>query len=131
MLTDVREAAPERNGLSCEFEHLGSDITGIAAHIAARVATTARPGEVLVTSTVKELLVGSDVKFSDRGILKLKGVPEEWHLYRAESPGTASLSSWLPERVGLGRLLDGARLAFARHWQETTHETVTIHACGN
>jgi adenylate cyclase len=128
VLTDVREAAPERNGLSCEFEHLGSDITGIAAHIAARVATTARPGEVLVTSTVKELLVGSDVKFSDRGILKLKGVPEEWHLYRAESPGTVSLSSWLPERVGLGRLLNGARLAFARHWQGAVLSLVGLTA---
>jgi adenylate cyclase len=111
-----------------EFEYLGSDIAGIAVHIAARVATTARPGEVLVTSTVKELLLGSEVKFSDRGIHKLKGVPEEWHLYRAESPGTASLSSWLPERVGLGHLLDGAHFAFARHWQGAVLSLVGLTA---
>jgi class 3 adenylate cyclase len=67
-----------------EFEYVVYDIAGLAVHIAARVATAANPGELLITSTVRELLLGSDIKLSDRGIHKLKGVPEEWHLYRAE-----------------------------------------------
>jgi pimeloyl-ACP methyl ester carboxylesterase len=55
----------------------------IAAHLGARVAGAAAPGEVLVTSTVKDLVVGSGLRFDDLGLRTLKGMPEEWRLFRA------------------------------------------------
>jgi class 3 adenylate cyclase len=55
-------------------------IGGIAVHIGARVAAAAAPGEVLVTSTVADLVAGSGVEFGERGARELKGVPGEWHL---------------------------------------------------
>jgi class 3 adenylate cyclase len=71
-----------RAGLhSGECEVRGSDLGGLAVHIAARVATAAQPGEVLVSSTVKDLVAGSGIGFSDRGVHPLKGVPDEWRLY--------------------------------------------------
>lgn len=54
---------------------------GIAVHIAARVAALARPREVLVSRTVRDLLFGSNVSFRDRGPHALKGVPGEWELF--------------------------------------------------
>ncbi len=64
-----------------EVERLGSGIAGIAVHTGARVAAVAGPGEVLVSSTVKELVAGSGLEFEDRGPHDLKGVPGEWRLY--------------------------------------------------
>ena len=58
-----------------------NDIGGIAVHIAARVAATAEPDEVLVSSTVRDLVAGSGLRFASRGMHALKGVPEEWHLF--------------------------------------------------
>ena len=58
-----------------------SKIGGIAVHIGARVAGQAAPGEVLVSSTVKDLVAGSGIAFEDRGAHMLKGVPGEWRLY--------------------------------------------------
>jgi len=58
----------------------GEDLAGVAVHIGARVARLASPGEVLVTSTVRDLVAGSDIEFTDRGAHSLKGVPGEWHL---------------------------------------------------
>lgn len=66
-----------------EVEVRDLDLAGLALHIAARVAALAGPGEVFVSSTVKDLLVGSGIEFDDRGIHELKGVPDEWHLYAA------------------------------------------------
>jgi class 3 adenylate cyclase len=63
----------------CQVE--GSKVEGIAVHIGSRVAGTAKPGEVLVSSTVKDLVVGSGIAFEDRGMHALKGVPGEWHLF--------------------------------------------------
>jgi class 3 adenylate cyclase/DNA-binding SARP family transcriptional activator len=79
----VREAGLEiRAGLhSGECELLGADLGGIAVHIGARVGATARPGEVLVSSTVKDLVAGSPIAFEDRGEHALKGIPGEWRLY--------------------------------------------------
>jgi class 3 adenylate cyclase len=57
------------------------DVTGIAVHIASRVMRAAAPGEVLTSSTVKELVVGSGLRFSDRGAHALRGVDGEWHPY--------------------------------------------------
>ncbi len=64
-----------------ECELLGDDIGGVAVHIGARVEARAMPGEVLVSSTVKDLVVGSGLQFEDRGTHTLKGIPDEWHLF--------------------------------------------------
>jgi pimeloyl-ACP methyl ester carboxylesterase len=82
----TRESPPigveVRTGLHtglCEI--LGEDVGGIAVHIAARVVAEADPGEVLVSSTVKDLVAGSGIAFADRGLHALKGVPDEWRLF--------------------------------------------------
>jgi class 3 adenylate cyclase len=64
-----------------ELELAGSDVRGIAVHTGARVAGLAGPGEVLTSSTVKDLVAGSGLQFEDRGSHELKGVPGEWRLY--------------------------------------------------
>jgi class 3 adenylate cyclase len=75
-----------RGGLHTgEVELVGDDVRGIAVHIGARTATLAGPGEVLVTSTVKDLVAGSGIEFDDRGVRPLKGVPGEWRLFRVTS----------------------------------------------
>jgi class 3 adenylate cyclase len=61
----------------------GDDVGGIAVHIAARIGALAGPGEVLVSSTVKDLVAGSGLEFEDRGTQPLKGVPDEWRLFAA------------------------------------------------
>jgi class 3 adenylate cyclase len=66
-----------------ECEIMGKDVGGIAVHIGARIAALAAPGEVLVSSTVKDLVAGSGLSFRDHGTKFLKGVPGEWHLYSA------------------------------------------------
>ena len=67
-----------------ECEMMGEDVGGIAVHIGARVASLAGAGEVLVSSTVKDLVAGSGLRFSDRGNQTLKGVPGEWHVYAVD-----------------------------------------------
>jgi len=67
-----------------ECEVMGDDIGGIAVHIAARVSAAAGAGEVLVSRTVKDLVAGSGIEFADRGVHTLKGVPDEWRLFRVE-----------------------------------------------
>jgi class 3 adenylate cyclase len=59
-------------------------VGGIAVHIGARVAKEARPSEVLVSSTVKDLVAGSGLQFNERGAAELKGVPGEWRLFSIE-----------------------------------------------
>lgn len=58
------------------------DIAGMAVHIGARVAALAGPGEVLVSSTLRDIVTGSRHRFGDRGETALKGVPGQWRLYR-------------------------------------------------
>jgi class 3 adenylate cyclase len=67
-----------------ECEMMGDDIGGIAVHIAARVSARAEPQELLVSRTVKDLVAGSGLAFTDRGVHTLKGVPDTWQLYAAE-----------------------------------------------
>ncbi len=67
-----------------ECEVIGDDVGGMAVHIGARVMGRAGPGEVLVSSTVKDLVVGSGIEFEERGAHALKGVPGEWRLYAVE-----------------------------------------------
>jgi class 3 adenylate cyclase len=66
-----------------ECEVRGDDLAGIAVHIGARLAETGAPGEVLVSQTVKDLVAGSGLEFEERGIHKLRGVPDEWRLFAA------------------------------------------------
>jgi class 3 adenylate cyclase len=67
-----------------ECELADGKVAGIAVSIGARIAAAAKPGEVLVSSTVKDLVAGSGLVFEDRGTHQLQGVPGEWHLYAAE-----------------------------------------------
>jgi class 3 adenylate cyclase/pimeloyl-ACP methyl ester carboxylesterase len=68
-----------------ECEVVDGKVAGIAVHIGARVAAEAAAGEVLVSSTVRDLVAGSGLRFGDRGERELKGVPGDWHLYAVES----------------------------------------------
>ena len=87
--TAIREVARSHHGLEVrsglhtgEIELVGDDdVGGIAVNISARVEAAARPGEVLVSGTVKDLVAGSGIAFEDRGEHELKGVPDRWRLY--------------------------------------------------
>jgi class 3 adenylate cyclase len=68
-----------------ECEVMGDDVGGIAVHIGARVAALAHGREVLVSSTVKDLVAGSNIDFTERGAHSLKGVPGEWRLFAVAS----------------------------------------------
>lgn len=83
----IRDTIPQlglqiRAGLHTgEVDRHGTGVTGLAVHVGARVAALARPGEVLATSTVKTLVLGSGISFADRGVHVLKGVPGRWRLF--------------------------------------------------
>ncbi len=81
------EGVEVRIGLHAgEIELRGDDVGGIAVHLGARVAATASPGEVVVSSTVRDLVAGSGIGFVDLGEHDLKGVPDRWHLYAVTDP---------------------------------------------
>ncbi len=67
-----------------ECEVLGDKVSGIAVHVGARVCGLASANETVVSSTVRDLVAGSGLRFTDRGLHTLKGVPSEWRLYAAE-----------------------------------------------
>ena len=73
-----------------EVELDGAAVRGIAVHIGARVGAQAGAGEVLVSSTVRDLVAGSGLTFESRGEHELKGVPDAWHLYAASAPEAAA-----------------------------------------
>ena len=86
--TAIRDSARSQFGLEVrsglhtgEIELIGHDVGGLAVHIGARVGSVAGPGEVLVSNTVKDLVVGSGIEFEDRGEKELKGVPGSWRLW--------------------------------------------------
>src|ERR1035438_4187323 len=93
-----------------ECEAIGDDLGGLAVHIGARVGALAGPGEIVVSSTVKELVVGSDMQFIDRGEHELKGVPGTWHLYALGEERTPQVE------------LDGA----AAHMRRSDRVAVTL-----
>ena len=64
-----------------EIERVGDDVTGIAVHLAARIADAAAPGEILVSRTVTDLIVGSGIEFEDRGEHELAGIAAPWRLF--------------------------------------------------
>jgi class 3 adenylate cyclase len=99
-----------------ECELIDGKIAGIGVHIGARVAAKARRGEVLVSSTVKDLVAGSGLRFEDCGAHHLAGIPGEWRLYSVVNgcgsllkggPGTCSTSALASTGVALRHL--GAR----------------------
>jgi len=71
----------------------GQKPTGIALHIGARIVGVAMGGEVLVSSTVKDSVMGSDLKFTDRGTRILEGIPGEWHLFSLDQAHSAANNS--------------------------------------
>lgn len=73
-----------------ECELLDGDVGGMAVHIGARVGALAAPGEVLVSSAVRDLVVGSGIEFEDRGAHQLKGVPGDWQLLAVAADGRVS-----------------------------------------
>jgi pimeloyl-ACP methyl ester carboxylesterase len=76
---------PVRAGVHTgECELVGDDVAGIAVRIGARVMERADPGEVLASSTVRDLVIGSGLQFADRGRHALRGMPAEWHLYAVD-----------------------------------------------
>jgi len=72
-----------------EVELDGAAVRGLAVHIGARIAAEAGASDVLVTSTVKDLVAGSGLVFADRGRRSLKGVPGAWDTFSASAPGSA------------------------------------------
>ncbi len=104
-----------------ECERRGEDLGGLAVHIGARVGAKARAGEVLVSSTVKELVVGSGIAFEDRGTEMLKGVPGEWHLFAVRGQGERAVvqavdgqGEGLPEPEGHLTRTDRVRIGIAK-----------------
>ena len=93
------------------LELLGEDVGGMAVHIGARVAAKAGPGEVLVSSAVRDLVVGSGIEFDDRGTYELKGVPGSWKLLavrrRGSAPAIKGVGRTVPDRLAPN--LAGAR----------------------
>ena len=96
--TAIREAVRTlgleiRVGLHAgEYNVTGTEVVGLAFHIGARVAAKARPGEVLVSRAVKDLMQESEIPFRDRGVHQLKGVPGRWRLYRVEPAPVARIA---------------------------------------
>jgi pimeloyl-ACP methyl ester carboxylesterase/class 3 adenylate cyclase len=80
-----------------ECEVIGEDIGGMAVNIGARIGALAGAGEVVVSSTVKDLVVGSGISFSDRGAHQLKGVPNEWRLFAVEDVEAPASSRPVPD----------------------------------
>ena len=117
-----------------EVEVRGNEIRGVAVHMGARIMSAADPGEILVSSTVRDLMAGSDVQFEDRGLQELKGVPQPWHLFAAtplpidisEAPSGVSTDeeapgNLLPRRVLVSAIValvvaGAAALALTREW---------------
>ena len=102
-----------------EVEVVGDDLRGLAVHIAARICAEAGPGEVLVSRTVKELVIGSNIALTQRGTRRLRGVPGEWPLFLAAEDGMGALARPSPAEADTierpGQLDHGASGGRASH----------------
>ncbi len=96
-----------------ECELSGEQVRGLALHVGARIAAQAGPGEILISSTVRDLVVGSGIEFADRGIHALKGVPGEWRLFAVARPRPGTEAGSPDMARGLG-LVDRALMSFVR-----------------
>lgn len=103
---EARELGIElRAGLHTgECELIGDDLGGMAVHVAARVGAKAQPGEVLVSGTLKDLVMGSGIDLVDRGAHELKGVPGHWRLFAVQADGHQT-----PDTAAVRAPLSGAR----------------------
>jgi class 3 adenylate cyclase/pimeloyl-ACP methyl ester carboxylesterase len=127
--SDAQRVAVRAGVHSGELERTGMDITGMTVHVGARVAALAGPGEVLVSRTVKDLLLGSGMQFKERGTKALKGVPGKWDLYalagRVPNATDAASNEFLAtpsDRMALriaqrAPRLARASVAFGNAWQ--------------
>ncbi len=99
-----------RSGLHTgEVEFMGTKVGGIAVHLGARVCSAAGAGEILITSTVRDLVAGSDLESRDRGVRSLKGIPGSWHLYVVVRPDATPLDEQALETAAL-------KTGRGRHW---------------
>ncbi len=100
----VRELGLEiRAGLHTgECELMGDNVGGLAVHIGARVSAKAGAGQILVSSTVKDLVAGSAILFKDRGSHALKGIPGRWHLYAVADEAPSSSATGTPRTDAAG-----------------------------
>ncbi len=97
-----------------ERELIGDDIGGVAVHVAARVGAQASPDEVLVSGTVRDLVMGSEIEFADRGVHELKGVPGEWRLFAVGAERSGPVLTPARERSERFRMGDRALRRLAR-----------------
>jgi class 3 adenylate cyclase len=110
-----------RSGIHAGEVHLkDGEISGIAVHIAARIAARADPGEACVSQTVRDLVVGSGLVFEDRGFHRLRGVPEEIHLYAM--PQLGALTDARVVSLETGRVHKQPWQAHAAHSQDSTNQ---------
>ena len=93
---------------------MNGDVGGMAVHIGARVGTCAGPGEVVVSSTVRDLVVGSGIEFVERGTEVLKGVPGEWRLYSVAGHAAAPEGDEAISDTRADRRSDRVGVALAR-----------------
>lgn len=97
-----------------ECEAVGEDLAGLAVHIGARIGALAQPNEVLVSSTVRDLVVGSEIEFIDRGVHRLKGAPGEWRVLSVADSAAGSLVG-TPTTAAPKSRSERTVLAVARH----------------
>jgi YVTN family beta-propeller protein len=110
-----------------EVEVMGGKVGGIAVHAASRVLSLAKPGHIYVTGIVRDVVAGSDIRFTDEGVHELRGVPGEWRLFAVEEAAVdgalpveampepeAARRSWAPVLValGVGAVLTAIGIAF-------------------
>jgi YVTN family beta-propeller protein len=96
-----------------EAEVMGGKVGGVTVHVASRAMSQASADEILVTSTVREVTAGADVRFSDRGVHQFKGVPGEWRLYAVEWEHRAAADSLADAAAVSARQRRQGRLAWA------------------
>jgi class 3 adenylate cyclase len=131
MTASVRQLGIEiRAGIHAgECERRGEDVAGIAVNVAARISALGMGGEVLVSSTVRELVLGSGLEFVEHGVHQLKGVPDEWRLYAVTADGrtdarpvsevTPEVAARTPGAMETLRPRDRALLALAKRTSAT------------
>ena len=107
-----------------ELVRVPGDLSGLSVHIGARIRSLARPDEVLVSSTVRDLVAGSELAFVDRGVHELKGVPGKWALFALAE--TAAQPAAVPDEPLLATPLDRAALRTARTAPRTMRAVMRV-----
>ncbi|SDC48788.1 adenylate/guanylate cyclase domain-containing protein [Rhodococcus tukisamuensis] len=106
-----------------EVEHTGLELTGMTVHVGARIGAAARPGEVLASRAVRDLVVGSGLSFVDRGLHELRGVPGRWSLYALDGePETLPLARKRPTP----NMIDRTVLGMARRTPRLLRTVATV-----